>query len=120
MLTPTLANSKSLNLKFEWLQHSHEQWRALRRLSPQATLYHSEAWIDALRLTYGFEFRAAMLERSGVALAGVLFARVRRPFAKWWVALPFSDACPPLSLQQDAGADLLTELCERFGNQRFE
>jgi hypothetical protein len=120
MLTPSLGNSRSLNLKFAPLQDAHEQWRTLRRLSPQATLYHSEPWVDALRLTYGFEVRAAMLERSGVARAGVLLARVRRPFARWWVALPFSDACPPLSLEQDAGADLLTQLCEGFANERFE
>lgn len=120
MLTPTLGNSKSLNLTFEPLQQAYDQWRTLRSLSPQTTLYHSEPWIDALRMTYGFEFRAAILELGGVARAGALFARVRRPFAKWWVALPFSDACPPLSLEQDAGADLLIQLGQGFGNERFE
>ena len=120
MLTRFSAPSRPPNLTFEPLQYVRDQWRALTRLSTQATLYHSERWIEALRLTYGFDFRAAMLEREGVTHAGVLFARVRRPFARWWVALPFSDACPPLTLEQDAEADLFTYLCECFGHERFE
>ena len=112
--------SKSPIITFEPLEHVQEQWRALTSLSPQATLYHSERWIEALRLTYGFRFRAAIVERGGIADAGVLFARVRRPFTRWWVSLPFSDACPPLALEAAANADLLSRLGACFGNDRFE
>lgn len=114
------ACAKPPTIKFEPLEYVHAQWRALARLSPQATLYHSEQWIEALRLTYGFAFRAAIIERDGVADAGVLLARVRRPFARWWVSLPFSDACPPLAVEADAEASLLSRLSECFGHDRFE
>ncbi|SRR5579875_38270 len=107
-------------LRFEPLQQVYEQWRALTRSSERATLYHSEPWIEALRWTYGFEFRAALFECGGVAQAGVLFARVRRPLARWWVALPFSDECPPLSLERNSEDELFGPLCEQFGNERFE
>jgi hypothetical protein len=120
MLNPITACPGTGVLRFEPLQHVSEQWRALTRSSKRATLYHSDAWIETLRRTYRFDFRAALLEQGGVAYAGVLFARVRRPLTRWWVALPFSDECPPLSLDGASEETLLRPLCEQFGNERFE
>ncbi|HJU11643.1 MAG TPA: GNAT family N-acetyltransferase [Candidatus Binataceae bacterium] len=114
------ARSPDPNIKFEPLENARDQWRALVGTSAQVTLYHSEPWIEALRLTYGFSFRAAIIEHKGVPHAGVLFARVRRPFARWWVALPFSDACPPLTVEPAASPDLFARLPEFFGHDRFE
>jgi hypothetical protein len=114
------GSSDLRDFKFEPLDNVYEQWRALMRSSQQATLYHSEPWIESLRLTYGFPFRAAIVERSGEARAGVLFARVRRPLARWWVALPFSDSCPPLTSYPDADAELFACLAAYFGHERFE
>jgi hypothetical protein len=120
MLKPPRVPSNPLDIKFEPLENVHDQWFALTRASERATLYHFEPWIESLRLTYGFSFRAAIVERGGVVQAGVLFARVWRPFSRWWVALPFSDECPPLTLDANAETDLFTRLREGYGNDRFE
>lgn len=120
MLAPHLPDRDGRAIRFEPFENVHEQWRTLTRESPRATLYHSERWIEALRLTYGFAFQAALLERKGAVEAGALFARVRRPFARWWVALPFSDSCPPLALQNTAEAELFGGLRDLRGHARFE
>lgn len=120
MLAPHLPGRDGPEIRFEPLERIHEQWRTLTHGSPRATLYHSERWIEALRLTYGFAFQAALLEHKGEVQAGVLFARVRRPFARWWVALPFSDSCPPLALEETAQAELFGGLRELLGHDRFE
>src|SRR5690242_19708654 len=120
MLTQSFETKPPPNIKFEPLENVRHEWRELTRSSAQATLYHSEPWIESLRLTYGFSFRAAIVEQGGAVEAGVLFARVRRPLARWWVALPFSDACPPLTLEAAAEPDLFARLHEWFGHDRFE
>lgn len=117
---PHLKGRNTPAISFEPFDNIHEQWRTLTLGSPRATLYHSDRWIDALRLTYGFEFQAALRAHNGEVQAGVLFARVRRPFARWWVALPFSDSCPPLALEGTAEAELFGALREVLGQQRFE
>jgi len=105
---------------FEPFEKIHEQWRTLTRGSPHTTLYHSERWIEVLQLTYGFAFHAALLQHHGKVHAGALFARVWRPFARGWVALPFSDSCPPLPLERTVDAELFGDLRELIGNDRFE
>jgi Acetyltransferase (GNAT) domain len=117
---PIWSSAASKNIAFEPLENVRDQWHALTRASAHATLYHSGPWIESLHLTYGFPFRALLVERQGVVEAGVLFAQVRRPLARWWVALPFSDTCPPLSLDAEADAHLLVRLPKHFDNDRFE
>jgi hypothetical protein len=120
MLAPLLPGRDGPKIRFEPFETIHEQWHTLTRGSPRTTLYHSMRWIEALRLTYGFAFQAALLEQDGEVRAGALFARVRRPFARWWVALPFSDSCPPLALEETAEVELLGGLGELLGHDRFE
>jgi hypothetical protein len=120
MLSQPLSSSARVSISFEPLEDVHRKWRSLTQSSPLANLYHSERWIEALRLTYGFRFQAAIAEHDGMADAGILFARVRRPLTSWWVALPFSDACPPLTVVPGAEAALLSELQRDCISERFE
>jgi hypothetical protein len=120
VLTAPLLQTRREKITFKPLDQVQDSWLQLTRSSPRATLYHSPQWIETLRRTYGFRFQAAMLDHRGVAEAGVVFARVRRPLSQWWVALPFSDACPPLALSPDAEAELLTDLPRVGGSTRFE
>src|SRR5712691_5726805 len=65
-IQPSLS-SERVSISFEPLEEVHSQWRSLTRSSPRVSLYHSERWIETLRLTYGFRFRAAISEHDGVA-----------------------------------------------------
>jgi hypothetical protein len=120
VLTAPVLDAHRVGITFQPFDTVKEAWLGLTRFSPRATLYHSAEWVETLRRTYGFRFRVAMLEHRGVAQAGIIFARVHRPLSQWWVALPFSDTCPPLALDPEAEAELLTDLHRVCGNRRFE
>ena len=74
------------------------RWAALVARHPQASVFHSTGWIEALHRTYGYEPVAYTTSPSGRELAdGIPFCRIRT----WLtgprlVSLPFSDHCEPL------------------------
>ncbi|MGH7905685.1 MAG: GNAT family N-acetyltransferase [Candidatus Binataceae bacterium] len=96
------------NLTILPLDRARAQWRSLLSGNPRAQIYHGERWIEGLRRSYGFEFQAALLDKE--VRAGCVFARARRPFRRDFIALPFSDACPPLAGDRESENDLLAEL----------
>lgn len=60
-------------------------------------LFHSPLWLGAVKDTYGFELRAAViLDHVGEARAGIPYAIVQGPYATRLVAAPFCDSCDPL------------------------
>ncbi len=60
-------------------------------------LFHSSAWLGAVRDAYGFDIQAALVTgQAGEAVAGIAFARLDGPPAARLVAAPFCDACDPL------------------------
>ncbi len=90
-------------------------WQALLRTCPGATLYHREAWIELLSRAHRLSMWLATLERDGATVAGAVFARSPNPFVRRFVALPFSDSCPPLARSAEAAHSLLDALAGEAG-----
>lgn len=90
-------------------------WRDLLRTYGGATLYHSERWIELLSRAHRLTMWLATLERDGRVVAGGVFARSPSPFVRRFVALPFSDSCPPLAQSAEAARELLDALAAQTG-----
>jgi CelD/BcsL family acetyltransferase involved in cellulose biosynthesis len=74
-----------------------------------ATPFHHPAWAGLLADTYGFRpFVLAMAAGDGRPLAGAPFIEVRTVARRRrWISLPFTDRCPPLSLDAPSEHRLL-------------
>ena len=74
------------------------RWSLFLERDPRATVFHTPAWLEVLRRTYGYEPRALTTASPGHDLSnGLVFCGVR----SWLtgcriVSLPFSDHCEPL------------------------
>jgi hypothetical protein len=101
------------------LDSARAEWECLANSSPAADLYHRLRWIDLLRGTYRLKVFVAFLRVGDRVLAGCIFARSPNPFVNRLVALPFSDACHPLGLNELAKQELLAGLA-LGSSQAFE
>jgi CelD/BcsL family acetyltransferase involved in cellulose biosynthesis len=74
------------------------RWLRLVERAPQASVFHHPAWIGLVERHYRYAMAAAaLLDDAGEAVAGLPVALVAsRLTGRRLVALPFSDACPPL------------------------
>jgi len=74
------------------------RWAEFVERHPQASVFHTPGWLEALRRTYGYEPLAYTTTPRGVELAnGIVFCRVSsRITGRRMVSLPFSDHCEPL------------------------
>jgi CelD/BcsL family acetyltransferase involved in cellulose biosynthesis len=83
-----------------------ERWREFIDRCPAATAFHHPAWLRLLGDQYGYDMRAVCVEGAdGRIEAGLPLARIHSLLTgKRLVALPFTDACPPL-VASDAPAD---------------
>jgi CelD/BcsL family acetyltransferase involved in cellulose biosynthesis len=85
------------------LELGDPRWRKFVRGEPEATAFHHPAWAELLEDCYGYRpFVLAATDEGGGLVAGLPVMEVRRR----WVALPFTDVCPPLG----GGADFAVEL----------
>jgi CelD/BcsL family acetyltransferase involved in cellulose biosynthesis len=88
------------------------RWAALLERHPRATIFHTPAWLEVLRRTYGYEPFALTTATSGEDLKnGLVACRVR----SWLtgsrtVSLPFSDHCEPLVETEEEFGCLLSNL----------
>jgi CelD/BcsL family acetyltransferase involved in cellulose biosynthesis len=75
---------------------------------PAATPFHHQSWVGLVSESYRFPaFAAAVLDTRGDVIAGIPIVEVRhRPSRPRWVALPFTDHCPPLVTTADGEAAL--------------
>lgn len=75
------------------------RWREFLDRTRGATIFHHPAWLELLASNYGYEFRApCLLDEQGRVVAGLPWARIEsRLTGRRLVALPFSDACTPLT-----------------------
>jgi lipid II:glycine glycyltransferase (peptidoglycan interpeptide bridge formation enzyme) len=75
-----------------------QRWQSFVERHPNASVFHSAGWLEAVRRTYGFQPVVFTTASPADALKnGLLFCRVR----SWltgprMVSLPFSDYCEPL------------------------
>ena len=85
------------------------RWVEFLQRHPQASVFHTPGWLEALRRTYGYEPVVLTTSPPQEELAnGLVFCRVR----SWLtghrlVSLPFSEHCEPLV----RNADELNEIC---------
>ena len=85
------------------------RWEEFVGRAEGATMFHHPAWLELLATCYRYDFAASCLvDDGGRVLAGLPWARVEsRLTGRRLVALPFSDACPPLT--DGAPADALAQ-----------
>src|SRR5579864_9570139 len=95
-----------------------ERWETFLQAHPDASLFHSSAWLKALRATYGYQPLVFTTSAPGKPITnGIPFCRIQ----SWitgsrLVSLPFSDHCQALSDTPEAresGFEFLPSLLER-------
>ncbi len=102
------------------------RWAALVERAPAASVFHHPAWLGLLTRRYRYPISAAcVLDGDGV-VAGLPIAHVAsRLTGRRLVALPFSDACPPVVASDDPEAaaalrDAVAEARARSGGLDLE
>ena len=75
------------------------RWEDFVGRAEGATMFHDPLWLELLSARYRYGFAAScLLDDSGRVVAGLPWARIEsRLTGRRLVALPFSDACPPLT-----------------------
>jgi len=75
------------------------RWRHFVESHPDASIFHTAEWLEALRRTYGYEPIAyAATCTAGHIKSGIPFCRVNSLLTgRRLVSLPFSDHCQPLA-----------------------
>jgi CelD/BcsL family acetyltransferase involved in cellulose biosynthesis len=72
------------------------RWMDLVERHPAASIFHTPAWLEALRRTYGYEPFVATISAKSRLESGLVVCRVTRWGSSRLVSLPFSDHCEPL------------------------
>ncbi len=90
------------------------RWRHFLLEHPSASVFHTPAWLEALRRTYGYEpFVLTTCPPSQDLTNGLVFCRINSRFTgRRLVSLPFSDHCEPLA---DGPKDIEQLLCSLEG-----
>jgi len=90
------------------------RWREFLRRHPQASVFHTPEWLEALRRTYGYEPFVVTTAAPGRELRnGLVFCHVR----SWLtghriVSIPFADHCQPLAESPESLETLVETLRE--------
>ena len=79
------------------------RWADFVERHPASSVFHTRAWLAALRRTYGYEPVVLTTSAPGEPLAnGVPFCRIRSVLTgRRLVSLPFSDHCQPLAAPEE-------------------
>ena len=95
------------------------RWSERVASDPDALPFHHPAWMSLLAEVYGYRpFLIGAGDGDGGLAGGLPAMEVRDPFGRRrWIALPFTDHCPPLG---DMPAELLDDARRRAGIARFE
>jgi CelD/BcsL family acetyltransferase involved in cellulose biosynthesis len=90
-----------------------ERWLDFVSAHPAALPFHHPSWSQLLSECYGHRpFVLAVVDQQERIRAGMPVAEIRRRFRRpLWVALPFTDRCPPLATD-DVMASCLIELID--------
>jgi CelD/BcsL family acetyltransferase involved in cellulose biosynthesis len=74
------------------------RWLRFLEARADAHPFHHPAWTQLLCDCYGYRsFALALADGAGTVMAGLPIVEVDRwPGGRRWIALPFSDVCPPL------------------------
>jgi CelD/BcsL family acetyltransferase involved in cellulose biosynthesis len=86
-------------------------WRTLLATCPNAGLFHSPPWMQAIADGYGFAVRGCLVAAaSGDPAGAVSYCELDDFVGRRIVSLPFSDACDPLLASSDTWPGLLAAL----------
>ncbi len=108
-------------LRFASFAESGERWLSFADSISGATVYHRRRWVELLECAHGIDTYFATLERNSEIVAGCLFARPSRPFARRLISLPDSEICTPLAKDEHSLDELLSALAtHRDTRQGFE
>ncbi|AMY12987.1 FemAB-related protein, PEP-CTERM system-associated [Luteitalea pratensis] len=95
------------------------RWPELVASHPNATIFHSRGWLDALRRTYGYEPFALTTTAQGRLENGLVACRVNTWLVRRLVSLPFSDHCDPLVSSTDEATALGASLSAEMTNGKW-
>jgi CelD/BcsL family acetyltransferase involved in cellulose biosynthesis len=98
------------------------RWRDFVDRHPESSAFHRVEWLEALRLSYGFEPVLLTTAPWGEPLRnGLLLCKVRsRLTGNRLVSLPFSDHCEPLADSPDSMNDLLSSVANRVDQEQWK
>ena len=109
-----LGESRRIVYKIDPLKDS--RWDALLENHPDASAFHTRAWLEALFKTYGYKSFAYTTSAPGEPLRdGLVFCRVEDWFTgRRLVSLPFSDHCEPLIRHPGEMQTFINSIQEEF------
>jgi len=98
------------------------RWAEFLRRHPQASVFHTPGWLEALHRTYGYQPIAYTTSRPGSDLnSGLVFCRIySRLTGRRLVSLPFSDHCDPLVSKPEDLSSILHGLQRIQADERFK
>ena len=107
---------------FEFNPLEDSRWPLLIDRHPNASVFHSIGWLDALRRTYGYQPVAYTTTPPGRELTdGFVFCRVRSWLSgSRLVSLPFSDHCDPLTDSPECVAHLMQQFQAEQPRRRWK
>lgn len=98
------------------------RWPEFVSRHPNASVFHTRGWLQALQCTYGFEPHALVIPSSGGIRSALAYCRLQSWLrGRRLVSLPFSDQCEPL-VADPADCELLCTALAREcveGKHRF-
>lgn len=98
------------------------RWEVFLQRHPQASIFHTRAWLEALYRTYRYEPVVFTTSPPGAELRnGIVFCRV----SSWLtgrrlVSLPFSDHCEPLVSCAEELNEICGDLKQGVGNENWK
>ena len=93
-------------MKVELIAPEDPAWGEILRASADATAFHHPSWSAVLSDTYGYPAHVLAWRDGARMLGGVPVLRVGKRF----VALPFTDYCPPVYADRADGARFVADL----------
>ena len=98
------------------------RWDCLVKRHPLASVFHSRAWLQALRQSYGYDPVVFTTSPPNEELKnGILFCHVSSWFTgSRLVSLPFSDHCQPLCDSQEDLIEILNFLQKKLGDEKWK
>src|SRR5215467_2011127 len=98
------------------------RWDGILKAHSRASVFHTKAWLQALRTTYRYEPVAFTDAAPDAALANaIVFCRVKSFLTgSRLVSLPFADHCDPLISNRVDLNHLLPQVEQAFASRRYQ
>jgi len=98
---------------FTMLNTDSSAWSHFVAGHPDASIFHHPSWSRVLARSYGYDSCAAVVRRGDAITAGLPLMKINSPITgRRWVALPFSDHCRLLAVDDASKGRLVKGLVE--------